>query len=114
MALNSLKLLNDCDIVTAHVFPFSPRPTTPAARMPQLPRELVKARAQRLREAAMRRRRGWLDSMIGTPQPILVEGDEKGHTDNFAPVAIAGAHRGKAGVARIIGREGDQISAVWA
>ena len=82
--------------------------------MPQLPRELVKARAQRLREAAMRRRCGWLDSMVGTPQPILVEGDAKGHTDNFAPVAIAGACRGKAGNARITGREGNQLTAVWA
>ena len=56
MALNSLKLLDDCDIVATHVFPFSPRPSTPAARMPQLPREVVKARAARLREAAAERR----------------------------------------------------------
>ena len=54
MALNSLKLLDDCDVVAAHIFPFSPRPNTPAARMPQLPREVVKARAARLREAAAR------------------------------------------------------------
>ena len=56
MALNSLKLLDDCDIVAAHVFPFSPRPDTPAARMPQLAREVVKARAARLRDAAAERR----------------------------------------------------------
>src|SRR5438309_1196098 len=48
MALNSLRLLDDCDIAAAHVFPFSARPNTPAARMPQLPPELVKARAARL------------------------------------------------------------------
>src|SRR2546423_10328455 len=52
MALNSLKLLEDCDVVAAHIFPFSPRPDTPAARMPQLPRQVVKARAARLRDAA--------------------------------------------------------------
>ena len=57
MALNSLKLLDDCDIIAAHVFPFSPRPDTPAARMPQVEREVVKARAARLREAAAERRR---------------------------------------------------------
>ena len=56
MALNSLKLLDDCDIIAAHIFPFSPRPNTPAARMPQLAREVVKARAARLREAAAERR----------------------------------------------------------
>ena len=66
MALNSLKLLDDCDVIAAHVFPFSPRPDTPAARMPQLPRELVKARAARLREAAAARRDRWLDSLAGS------------------------------------------------
>ena len=66
MALNTLKLLDDCDIVAAHVFPFSPRPNTPAARMPQLEREIVKARAARLREAASERRSRWLDSLVGT------------------------------------------------
>ena len=89
MALNSLRLLEDCDIVAAHVFPFSPRPDTPAARMPQVAREVVKARAARLRDAAAQRRRRWLDSLSRTVQPILVEGDGVGHTDNFAPVAIA-------------------------
>jgi threonylcarbamoyladenosine tRNA methylthiotransferase MtaB len=114
MALNSLKLIDDCDIVAAHVFPFSPRPTTPAARMPQLGRELVKARAARLRDAAATRRRRWLDSMIGSDQPTLVEGDGKGHTDNFAPVAIAGARRGQTGRVNITGVDGDQLTAVWA
>jgi threonylcarbamoyladenosine tRNA methylthiotransferase MtaB len=113
MALNSLKLLDDCHIVAAHVFPFSPRPTTPAARMPQLPRELVKARATRLRDAAAKRRQQWLDSMVGSTQPMLVEGEGKGHTDNFAPVAIAGARRGECGIARITGCEGDHLRAVW-
>jgi threonylcarbamoyladenosine tRNA methylthiotransferase MtaB len=61
-------LLDDCDIVAAHIFPFSPRPNTPAARMPQLERELVKARAARLREAAEERRSRWLDGLVGTRQ----------------------------------------------
>ena len=111
MALNSLKLLDDCDIVAAHIFPFSARPGTPAARMPQLERELVKARAARLRDAAAARRRRWLDSMVGTVQPVLVEGEARGHTDNFAPVAIAGATRGDSGLARIAGFDGDMLTA---
>jgi threonylcarbamoyladenosine tRNA methylthiotransferase MtaB len=114
MALNSLKLLGDCDIVAAHVFPFSPRPNTPAARMPQLPRELVKARAARLREAAAERRSRWLDSLIGTVQPVLIENEGKGHADNFAPVAVAGSSRGDTAVARITGRIEDHLTAVWA
>ena len=109
MALNSLKLLDDCDIVAAHIFPFSPRPDTPAARMPQVEREMVKARAARLREAAAERRTRWLDGLVGTTQPVLVEGDGTGHTDNFAPVAIAGATRGETGTARVTGRDGDQL-----
>ena len=113
MALNSLNLLDDCDIVAAHIFPFSPRPDTPAARMPQLAREVVKARAARLRDAAAERRHRWLDSLVGTAQPVLVEGDGNGHTHHFAPVAIDGP-LGKTGVARIIDSDGDRLQAVWA
>jgi threonylcarbamoyladenosine tRNA methylthiotransferase MtaB len=114
MALNTLKLLEDCDIVAAHVFPFSPRPQTPAARMPQLPRELIKARAARLRSAAAVRRQAWLEGLAGTTHPVLIENNGKGHTDNFAPVAIANAKRGEAGNVRITGNDGKQLTAVWA
>jgi len=114
MALNSLHLLKDCDIIAAHIFPFSPRPETPAARMPQLAREVVKARAARLRGAAAERRSRWLDSLVGSEQPILVEGDGVGHTDNFAPVGVAGAQRGATGLARIVAHEGDRLTAVFA
>ena len=114
MSLNTLKLIDDSDVIAAHVFPFSPRPNTPAARMPQLPREVVKARAARLRQAAAARRSKWLGSLIGTTQPVLVEGEHRGHTDNFAPVAIGDAVRGKSGLARIIDSGEDALTAVWA
>jgi len=113
-ALNSLKLLDDCDVVAAHVFPFSPRPDTPAARMPQLERELIKARSARLRDAAAMRRSAWLDGQIGTTQPVLVENSEKGHTDAFAPIRIAGSKRGDSGLARVTGRDGDQLIGAFA
>ena len=89
MALNTLQLIDDCDIVAAHVFPFSPRANTPAARMPQVEREIVKARAARLRAKAAERRSAWLQSLVGTTQRVLVELGGKGHTDGFAPVRIA-------------------------
>jgi len=114
MALDSLKLLEDCDIIAAHVFPFSPRPNTPAARMPQLPREVVKVRAARLREAAAQRRTGWLNSLVGSEQRILIENNEKGHADNFAPVKVEGAQRGDLITARITSREGNQLVGVCA
>ena len=113
MALNSLKLVDDCDIVAAHVFPFSPRPNTPAARMPQLSRELVKARASQLRECAGVRRSHWLDGLVGTSQQVLMENGGKGHTDSFAPVIIESAPRGETGFARIIARDGDHLTAAW-
>jgi threonylcarbamoyladenosine tRNA methylthiotransferase MtaB len=114
MALNTLQLLDDCDIIAAHVFPFSPRPSTPAERMPQLARELVKARAARLRAAASERRSRWLDGLKGSTQPTLIENNGKGHSDSFAPIAIDGATRGQTGQAHVTGREGDQLTAVWA
>jgi threonylcarbamoyladenosine tRNA methylthiotransferase MtaB len=114
MALNSLKLLEDCDIVAAHIFPFSPRPDTSAQRMPQVAREVVKARAATLRNSAAERRSRWLDGLIGSTQPVLIENNEKGHSDSFAPVTIAGTSRGETGMARITGREGDHLTAAWA
>ena len=114
MAANSLRLLDDCDVVAAHIFPFSPRPNTPAARMPQLDRETVKARAARLREAAEERRTRWLDSLIGSIQPVLIENQGKGHTDSFAPVAISSSQRGDIGQVRITGCDGDHLIGIWA
>jgi threonylcarbamoyladenosine tRNA methylthiotransferase MtaB len=114
MALNTLNLFDDCDIVAAHIFPFSPRPSTPAARMPQVERDLIKTRAARLRSAAAERRSNWLDRLAGTNQPVLIEGDGTGHTDNFAPVALPHARRGESGLARITGRQGEKLTAVWA
>ena len=114
MALNSLRLLDDCDIVAAHVVPFSPRPGTPAARMPQLSREVFKSRAARLREAAASRRARWLRSLIGTTQRVLIENDAKGHTDGFAPVTLLGGTRGEIAEARIIDCADGSLTAVRA
>ncbi|MGK6355519.1 tRNA (N(6)-L-threonylcarbamoyladenosine(37)-C(2))-methylthiotransferase MtaB [Sphingomonas sp. DT-207] len=90
MFANTLALIDDCDIVHAHIFPYSPRAGTPAARMPQTEPEVVKARATRLRTAAERRRTEWLQSLVGSTQQVLVErpGD-RGHAPNFAEVRFA-------------------------
>ena len=58
--------------------------------------------------------RRWLDGLIGTRQPVLIENGGKGHADNFAPVAIEGSARGDLGNARITGCDGDRLTAVWA
>ncbi|MDV3456993.1 tRNA (N(6)-L-threonylcarbamoyladenosine(37)-C(2))-methylthiotransferase MtaB [Sphingomonas sp. HF-S4] len=89
MFANTLALLDDCDVVHPHIFPYSPREGTPAARMPQVAKEIVKERAARLREAAAARRARWLQSLIGSTQQVLIErpGD-RGHAGNFAEVRL--------------------------
>jgi threonylcarbamoyladenosine tRNA methylthiotransferase MtaB len=89
MAENSLRLVDECDIVMGHVFPYSPRRGTPAARMPLVPAAAVKERARRLREATARRRAMWLRKLVGSRQRVLVERtDGTGHAENFAPVRV--------------------------
>jgi threonylcarbamoyladenosine tRNA methylthiotransferase MtaB len=87
---NSLALVAECDIVHGHIFPYSPRAGTPAARMPQVDRATIKARAARLRAACEDRRAAWLTSLVGTTQSVLVErSGASGHAENFAPVRFA-------------------------
>jgi len=88
MAENSLRLIEECDIVMGHIFPFSPKRGTPAALMPQVPPQIARQRARRLREACARRRALWLEDLIGTTQRVLVERNGVGHSENFAPVQI--------------------------
>lgn len=84
----NLSIIDELGIVHAHVFPYSPRPGTPAARMPQVPREVVKARAAALRERAAARRAAWLASLVGETLPVLAERGGTGYAPNYAPVAL--------------------------
>jgi len=88
MFANSLKLVRACDLVWLHVFPFSPRPNTPAARMPQIQPSIIKKRAARLRKAGARIRNAWLDSQIGRTLPVLLESPSRGRTEHFAQIAL--------------------------
>lgn len=93
MFANSLALIDECDIVHGHIFPYSPRTGTPAARMPQVDRATIKARAARLRDACAARRKDWLRGLIGTTQSVLVERSGlSGRAENFAPVRFPSAH----------------------
>jgi len=84
----NLAIIDELEIVHAHIFPYSPRPGTPAARMPQLARELVKARAADLRTRAAARRAAWLQSLVGECLPVLAERDGTGYAPNYARVAL--------------------------
>jgi threonylcarbamoyladenosine tRNA methylthiotransferase MtaB len=89
MFANTLALIEDCAIAFAHIFPYSPRAGTPATRMPQLPREVIKDRAARLRDRAAQAKAEWLQEQIGTVTEVLVELDgASGHAENFGRVSL--------------------------
>ena len=85
---NSLSLVDDAGFSRLHVFPYSPRPQTPAARMPQLPRAAVKERAMRLREKGEAALMARLDGLKGSRHTVLMERGGIGRTPCFTPVAI--------------------------
>lgn len=84
----NLSIIYELGIVHGHIFPYSPRPGTPAARMPQLDRGVIKQRAAELRAAATDMRDQWLRGLIGQPLSVLAERDGTGHAENFARVAL--------------------------
>ncbi|MHA3793143.1 tRNA (N(6)-L-threonylcarbamoyladenosine(37)-C(2))-methylthiotransferase MtaB [Rhizorhabdus wittichii] len=102
MAANSAALIDDCDIVFGHVFPFSPRAGTPAARMPQLDRATIRRRAADLRARAEARRARWLGTLVGTRQAVLAERGGGGHAPNFARVRFEGTAPAPGAIADII------------
>lgn len=108
---NLVRFAEEADIAQLHVFPYSPRPGTPAARMPQLDRALVKERARRLRETGERLKTRHLAGMIGNTATVLTERGENGHTENFAPVATPGLEPGRFVTARITSHDGKRLTA---
>lgn len=84
---DNCSIVAELALVHGHVFPYSPRPNTPAARMPQLDKAVIKARAADLRTAVAKARASWLDSLVGTPLAVLTEADGTGYAENFARVA---------------------------
>ena len=88
-------IVRELGIVHGHVFPYSPRPRTPAARMPQVDKATIRRRAAELRETAAQVRSDWLRSLVGRPLAVLAEADGTGHAENFARVMVpAGTPRG--------------------
>jgi threonylcarbamoyladenosine tRNA methylthiotransferase MtaB len=89
MFARSLDLVDECGLTQLHVFPFSPRPGTPAARMPQIDRAVVRDRARRLREKGETTLREYLDREVGVRRRVLVESKALGRTEQFMPVRLA-------------------------
>ncbi len=109
---NTLALIDDCDLVHLHVFPYSVREDTPAARMPQVPTSVRKARAAQLRAAGAQRHARYLAGCVGGMAKLLVETPETGRTETFASARLAqAATPGSVVPARLIGVEGDMLLA---
>ena len=87
----NLAIVTELDLVHLHVFPYSPRAGTPAARMPQLDPATIKARAAELRARGAEVRARWLAAQLGKVQRVLAERDGTGHAENFARVRLAPA-----------------------
>ena len=110
MFSRSLDLVEECDLSFLHVFPYSPRPGTPASRMPQVAPRTNSERAKRLRaagEAALRRR---FASAVGATREVLVESEGQGRTEHYLPVAIAGERVGDVVSLRITGSDGERLT----
>src|ERR1700704_5226105 len=110
MFRRSMDLVEECDLTFLHVFPYSPRPGTPAARMPQVNGTTIKERAKRLRaagEVALQKR---LTSEIGATRQVLIESDKQGRTEHFIPVAINGDAPGAVRALTISGNDGVRLT----
>jgi len=109
MFARSQDLVSECGLTFLHVFPYSPRPGTPASRMPQVAGHMIRQRAGRLRaagEAALRRR---LQSEIGATRQVLIESTRQGRTEHFLPVAISGETPGTVRTFVVKGSDGARL-----
>jgi threonylcarbamoyladenosine tRNA methylthiotransferase MtaB len=111
MFARSQDLVAECGLTFLHVFPYSPRPGTPAARMPQVNGKVIKQRAQRLRataQAALQRR---LSAETGAMRRVLIESPSQGRTEHFLPVAIAGDRPGAVRTLTMTGHRDGRLDA---
>ena len=109
---NSLRLVKECDLTWLHVFPYSPREGTPAARMPQVNGKAIKTRAAQLRAAGDRQVEAHLAQQIGQTHQILMENPNMGRTAQFTEVTFASPQtEGAIVTAKITGRTKGQLTA---
>ena len=107
---NSVRLVDECGLTFLHVFPYSARPGTPASNMPQVPVQIAKARAAKLREAGEKALHSYLDSQRGNEAEVLMENENTGRTPQYANVKLADKQTpGTLTRIRITGRDGDSL-----
>jgi threonylcarbamoyladenosine tRNA methylthiotransferase MtaB len=103
---DSMSLVDEVGLAFLHVFPYSPRPMTPAANMPQLDKALIKDRAARLRAKGDEALAAFQNAQIGSTQRVLIERAGKGRLDTFAEIMVEGGEAGSTVMARVTGRAG--------
>ena len=111
---NSLRIVDECGLTNLHVFPFSPREGTPAAKMPQLDRTLIKSRASRLRAAGNGSYLRHLETVSGTRQKVLIEKPGIGRTEGFTLVRLDGGVAGTIAEVDIHGHDGSMLTGTHA
>jgi len=102
---NTLSIVEEAGLTYLHVFPFSPRAGTPAARMPQVGRQIARERAGLLRAAGDRRYRSHCESRVGQLEQVLVESAGMGRTEQFTPIAAPGLAPGEIVALRVVGTD---------
>lgn len=111
MAEASYRLIDDAGLTHLHVFPYSIRPGTPAAKMPQVEAQAIKARAARLREKGQAAMAGWLAGRVGTTVKVLKETGDSGRCEHYANVRLAGGLAGDIVAARVVSTSHDTLTA---
>ena len=109
MFLRSQDLVDECGLTFLHVFPYSPRPGTPASRMPQVSGHEIRQRAGRLRAAGAAALQRRLQSEIGATRRVLIESAAQGRTEHFLPVAICGETPGAVRTLIVKGSDGARL-----
>jgi threonylcarbamoyladenosine tRNA methylthiotransferase MtaB len=112
MFQNTLALVEDCGLTHLHVFPFSARPGTPAAKMPPVAPEIIKARAKRLREACAAALRAHLDAQTGETVRVLTERGGTGRTEDFSHIKIGDVPPSRMIDMIITGNDGKMLEAI--
>ena len=106
---NSLSIVTEADLTYLHVFPYSPREGTPAARMPQISGKVTKARAARLRALGEQQYSKFCETRLGEVESVLVERDGMGRTEQFVPIAVPGHGPGELVAVRAVATSADGL-----
>jgi threonylcarbamoyladenosine tRNA methylthiotransferase MtaB len=110
MFARSVDLVGECELTFLHVFPYSPRPGTPAARMPQVRGDAIRDRAKRLRATGAAALQNRMISEIGATREVLIESATQGRTEHFIPVAISGETPGAVRSLEVKGNDGARLT----